>query len=144
MRTRAFVLLLCLSCLILPACHKAPSADKSLLTVVREQEKDNPKWSFGNGEKCYEIGINKKEMPVFKDPDAAFAQFTKDYADALTALREQFKLPQISKEHWMGYKNLGWQLVSKDDSLIKKAAKVSKFLSYYENGFQINSHDDFA
>ena len=72
-----------------------------LAIVVKEQDAENTKWKFGNGEQCYEIGINKKGMPIFVDSDAAFNQFVKDYADAIKAIKKQFRLRKISRNNFV-------------------------------------------
>ena len=132
-------------CFSFSGCSFSSTPNKSDLgVVVEEQNSKNPKWTFGNGEKYYEIGLNNEKKPVFKNPDEAFAHFTVDYADAIEAIRVQFKLSKISKDHWMGYNNLGWQFVTEDDSLRIKANDVTSFLDFYKNGFKITSPNDFA
>lgn len=127
------------------ACEAAPlNVDSKLAAVVLEQDAENPKWSFGNGEVCYEIGINREWSPVFKDPEAAFAQFIVDYEETLDFMRKEFHLHRIDSRHWMAYGVYGIQIVTEDEELRRKGSEVSYFIGILENSFQIVSPDQYA
>ena len=45
---------------------------------------------FLAGKPAYAMGVNSKGMPVFEDPDAAFAEATMDFQTGIAAIQEQF------------------------------------------------------
>lgn len=86
---------------------------------------------------CYKIAQNRYDQPIFEDPDAAFQQASKDYADAIHLVYQQFHeeyhLPPFGKHSYQAYKALGWQLTAGDESVRKQGSDLTKFLDLYEN-----------
>ena len=87
------------------------------------------------GDPAYAMGRNSMDMPIFKDPDAAFAKASADLQTGVAAIQEQFDLEPFSPSNWEPYKTYGAQIVTEDESLRKACMRVSVFLDYYENSF---------
>lgn len=143
-KLKAIVLLLCFTLVMAGCSFRQNPALGEYAEVVSELDSASPQGSFGAGEACYEMGLNKESMPVFKDPDGAFEQFVTDYATEIEAIRKQFGLRKISKAYWMPYQNYGWQYETDDAATIERMNQVSEFLAYYANSFQITHPDEFA
>ncbi|MCL2860092.1 MAG: hypothetical protein FWF46_05965 [Oscillospiraceae bacterium] len=95
--------------------------------VSTEMFGDNP---------AYEIGANQYGYAVFKNPDKAFKQFKKDYADAMEFIKEQFDIPlYICKFNYQTYGAYGWQINTEDENLRYKAFNVTAFVDIFENSF---------
>ena len=86
---------------------------------------------------CYKIAQNRYDQPIFEDPDAAFQQATKDYANAIQLLYQQFHeayhMAPFGKRSYQAYKSLGWQLTTDDETVRKQGSDLTKFLDIYEN-----------
>lgn len=90
---------------------------------------------FLAGDPAYAMGRNSMDMPIFKDPDAAFAKASADLQTGIAAIQEQFDLEPFSPSTWEPYKIYGAQIVTEDESLREACMRVSVFLDYYENSF---------
>ncbi|WP_291958178.1 M56 family metallopeptidase [Mahella sp.] len=91
-----------------------------------------------SGIEAYAIGANRDGMPVFKNPDAAFAQAKKDYADGFAEIAKEFDLDPVSKNNYDLYKIYGWQLTTKEQAIRKQGVTISQFFDIYENSFSAN------
>jgi hypothetical protein len=109
--------------------------DTSLSKVVGEYGTSKLGFDFGNSGP-YAIGANAKGMPVFKDPDKAFTQAVKDYADGFDAIRREFKLPPVNKSNYPLYNTYGWQLTTGSDEEKRQGRIISQFFDIYENSFK--------
>lgn len=143
MKKLLYIILFFAVSISLTSCSTKLSIHDSDLSVVVE-ETDNPDWKFGDGEECYDIGINNIGIPIFKDPDAAFDQFVIDHAEGIKLIRDKYRLSQISKKHWFRYYLYAWQLGTDDQDKIQKALKVDSFLSFYKNSFPEEWWEEFA
>ena len=90
---------------------------------------------FLMGKPAYAMGINSKGMPVFKDPDDAFAEATMDFQTGIAAIQEQFHLEPFTPSNWEPYKTYGAQIPTEGETLREECMRVSIFWDFYENSF---------
>ena len=104
-------------------------------------------WTEGNVEQweslfpdniAYEMGINNKNMPVFRNPAKALNQIKIDYKDGIKEIKKQFKLLPLSKYTYKKYGTFGFEINTEgvDESVGHQARKVSGFFDIYENSFE--------
>ena len=76
----------------------------------------------------FEIGATAEGIAVFKDPAAAWRQFTRLYSAQIRQVRKENRLLPLTRLTWLPYQKYGWQ-TSGD------CAIVSRFLDIYENSY---------
>lgn len=92
--------------------------------------------SFLKYSEKFEIGANKYGYAVFKNPDIAFDEMQKLFADGINSIQSKYKLKKLTKSNWKLYKVYGMQLNGVTEKEIEQAKMVSKFLDIYENSFE--------
>lgn len=93
---------------------------------------------FLAGKPAYAMGVNSKGMPVFEDPDAAFAEATMDFQTGIAAIQEQFDLEPFTPSNWEPCKTYGAQIPTEDETLREECMKVSIFWISMKTAFQIH------
>ena len=76
----------------------------------------------------FEIGATVEGIAVFKDPAAAWRQFTRLYSAQIRQVRKENRLLPLTRLTWQPYQKFGWQ-TSGDCEI------VSSFLDIYENSY---------
>ena len=76
----------------------------------------------------FEIGATAEGIAVFKDPAAAWEQFTRLYSAQIRQVRKENRLIPLTRLTWLPYQKYGWQ-TSGDCGI------VSSFLDIYENSY---------
>lgn len=84
---------------------------------------------------AYAMGLNKNNMPVFKNPSKALAKAKTDYSDAIKVLKKEFRLLPLTKYTYKAYKTYGWQIVSDNELVKKQGISLSSFFDIYENSY---------
>lgn len=92
---------------------------------------------FLAGKPAYAMGVNSKGMPVFEDPDAAFAEATMDFQTGIAAIQEQFDLEPFTPSNWEPCKTYGAQIPTEDETLREECMQVSIFWISMKTAFQI-------
>lgn len=83
----------------------------------------------------FAIGANADGYAVFKDPDAAFVEMEKRYADGIKRIQEEFDLQPLTKINYISYENLGCQVTTGTEDEQMQAAFVSGFLDIYGSSY---------
>ena len=76
----------------------------------------------------FEIGATEQGIAVFKDPAAAWKQFTRLYSAQIRQVQKENRLFPLTRLTWQPYQLYGWQ-TSGDCGI------VSRFLDIYENSY---------
>jgi len=85
--------------------------------------------------KAYEMGLNKKGIPVFKQPMAAYKQFLIDYSEEIQGLKEEFQLKDISLRSYRAYMSYGWQMPIDGIKNSRKYHDITLFLTIFSESF---------
>lgn len=121
--------------------QKINKEDKLLYSQEYEPEKPGMKGDidvdfYEKKSKKFAIGANSLGYPVFKNPDTAFEELQKSYADGIKLIQEEFGLEPLTKENYTPYENLGWQVTTGTEKAKEQAYFVSDFLDIYENSYE--------
>ncbi|NLD16783.1 MAG: hypothetical protein GX666_04275 [Tissierellia bacterium] len=110
---------------------------KNSKSIVVGEYKEELALSFNNSvNEAYAIGINKDNMPIFKDHKRALSQAQKDYKEGFKAIRKEFKLLPLNRFNWEPYKTYGWQLTTGSEKAKEQGRMISNFFDIYENSFK--------
>lgn len=82
-----------------------------------------------------DIGINKNNNIVFKEPQKMYEKFIIEYKNEISEIQKQHKLLPINRFNIKKYKTLGWQTFSSNPEFQKKIIEVTQFLDTYLNSF---------
>ena len=111
--------------------------DKIYFTQSSYKEGNVEMWKdlFPN-HSAYDMALNDKNEPVFKNPSKALKQAKSDYSDAIKIIKKQFKLLPLTKYTYKPYGIYGWQVITDDEMISKQGNKITQFIDIYENSFK--------
>lgn len=89
----------------------------------------------------FSICANQYGYAVFLDPDKAFKRLKKDYKAGIELIQKEFNLSNLTKNDFLSYANLGWQVTTGTEEEQDEAWFVSDFLNIYENSFDQETID---
>lgn len=91
---------------------------------------------FKEKNKDFDIGYNKNNQLVFKNPKKAFKTLKKDYQKGINVIKQEFNLKPLSNLNYKSYKTYGWQVTTGSIEEQNEAIFISSFLDIYENSFK--------
>jgi len=103
------------------------------------QQGDVSRWQMllKNNE-AYELALDYKGIPIYKNPNKAFKQIKKDYKGAIKIIQKQHNISfYLNKYNYEAYCNLGWQTLI-DDEICDDCQKLSNALNFFNNSIKRN------